>query len=446
VNRRAAVHAGDSRWERVRRLIGGLTVAVLASLAATGSAGAVNTGAALTEPPAALAAALECHGDLGGTAATPVILVHGAGSSPEESFSFGYVPALQRLGFPVCTVRLPGHGLVDMQCSIQYVVHAVREVAQRSGRRVSLVGHSIGAVLAVYAPSFWPDLAALIDDDIGLAGPYRGGTSFNPACTDNRCPIFSWQLRPASNLIRAFRDKPHPVGPSFTAVATAFDEVVTPAPEAGLLPGAANVVVQSICRLRPIEHFLMAADAVTYAVALDALTHPGPADPARVARTTCLQVFPPGSDLARGAARAPLAVANATVRSLRAPAVNGEPQLRRPFDPDACPRPASLSLTRRCASGGRLRIALTGDVDTVRRVDFKLGRRLVHRDDAAPFSATLATGTPRLARARRLRAIAILSSPPGERRILSRPLPRCRDASWREAAGRAIRSSAHREW
>jgi len=406
---------------RVRRLIGGLAVAVLASLAATDSAGAVNTGAALTEPPAALAAALDCHGNLARAARAPVILVHGAGSSPEESFSFGYVPALQRLGFPVCTVRLPEHGLADIQRSIQYVVHAVREVAQRSGRQVSLVGHSIGAVLGVYAPSFWPDLAALIDDDIGLAGPYLGGTSFSPACADSLCPSFSWQLRPASSLIRAFRDKPRPVGPSFTAVATAFDEIVTPAPEAGLLPGAANVVLQSVCHLRPIEHFLLAADAVAYALVLDALTHPGPADPARVPRATCLQVLPPGADLARGAVTAPLAVVNATVRSLQAPALSGEPQLRCPFDPGACPRPTSLSLTRRCARGGRLRIALTGDVDAVRRVDFKLDRRLVHRDDAAPFATTT-----RLARARRLRAIAILSNPPGERRVLSRPLPRCR--------------------
>jgi triacylglycerol lipase len=410
---------------RVRRLIGALAVAVLASLVATGSAGAADTGAALTEPPAALAAALECHGVLSGAARTPVILVHGAGSSPEESFSSGYVPALRRLGFPVCTVRLPEHGLADMQRSIQYVVHAVRDVAQRSGRQVSLVGHSIGAVLSVYAPTFWPDLAALIDDDIGLAGPYRGGTSFSPPCANGRCPSFSWQLRPASNIVRAFRDKPRPAGPSFTAVATTFDEIVTPAPEAGLLPGAASIVLQSVCRLRPIEHFLMAADAVAYALALDALTHPGPTDPARVSRRTCLQVFPPGSDLARGAVTAPVAVANATARTLRAPALNAEPQLRCPFDPNACPRPTSLTLTRRCASGGRLQIALTGDIDAVRQVDFKLGRRLVHRDDAAPFAATVAATTPRHARARRLRAIAILSSPPGERRVLSRPLPRC---------------------
>jgi pimeloyl-ACP methyl ester carboxylesterase len=410
---------------RVRRLIGGLAVAVLASLVTAGGAAAADTGAALTEPSAALTAALECHGNLAGATRTPVILSHGAGSSPEETFSFGYVPALQRLGFPVCTVRLPENGLADMQRSIQYVVYAVHEVARRSGRKVSLVGHSIGAVLSMYAPTFWPDIAALIDDDIGLAGPYLGGTSFSPACTDGRCPSFSWQLRPGSNIVRAFRDRPRPAGPSFTAIATAFDEIVTPAPEAGLLPGAANVVVQSVCRLRPIEHFLMAADAVPYALVLDALTHPGPTDPARVSRRTCLQVFPPGSDIARGAVTAPVAVANATARTLRAPALNGEPQLRCPFDPDACPRPASLSLTRRCASGGRVRIALAGDVDAVRRVDFKLGRRLVHRDDTAPFAATLAAAAPRQARSRRLRAIAILNAPPGERRVLSRPLPRC---------------------
>jgi triacylglycerol lipase len=400
----------------VRRLIGAPAVALLASLVAAGSAGAAEPPAALTEPPAALAAALECHGDLSGAARTPVILVHGTGSSPEDSFSSGYVPALRRRGFPVCTVRLPEHGLADMQRSIQYVVHAVRDVARRSGRHVSL---------AVYAPTFWPDLAALIDDDIGLAGPYRGGTSFARACRDGRCPSFAWQLRPASKIVRAFRDKPRPAGPSFTAVATTFDEIVTPAPAAGLLPGAASVVLQSVCRRRPVEHFLMAADAVAYALALDALTHPGPADPARVSRRTCRQVFPPGSHPARGAVIAPVAVAKATARTLRAPRLNAEPRLRCPFDPNACPQAASLSLTRRCASGRRLQIALTGDVDAVRRVDFKLGRRLVHRDDAAPFAATVAATTPRRARARRLRAIAILDSPPGERRVLSRPLPRC---------------------
>jgi hypothetical protein len=71
---------------------------------------------------------------------TPVILVHGTGSTPEESFSFGYQAALPKLGIPVCTVRLPERGTVDQQRSIQYVVYAIREVTRRAGRKVSLLG------------------------------------------------------------------------------------------------------------------------------------------------------------------------------------------------------------------------------------------------------------------------------------------------------------------
>jgi pimeloyl-ACP methyl ester carboxylesterase len=408
----------------MRRLTGCLAVVVLTLLATVGDAQAVGPGAALTEPSAALTRALECQGDLRGAARPAVVLVHGTGSSPKESYSFGYEHALQRRGFPVCTVRLPAHGLVDMQRSMQYVVHAIREVHRRSGRKVSLVGHSQGAVLAAYAPYFWADLPAMIDDVVGLAGPYQGSTSVEPSCADGACPPFAWQFRPGSNLNRAFRDKPRPTGPSFTTIATDFDELVTPAPQAGLLAGASNVVLQDVCAARPVDHFLLIGDAVAYALALDALTHPGPADPARVSRTTCLQTIIPGSDLASATATAPLAITNAIFRILNAPSIAREPELRCPFDARACPRPR-LRLTRRCTGDGRLRVALVGAVQVVRKVDFKLGRRLLHRDTAAPFATTLGRATPRLASAGRLRAVATLSNPAGELRILSRRLPRC---------------------
>ena len=408
----------------MRRLTGGLAVAALTLLATAGSARAVEPGAALKEPSAALTRALECHGDLGGAARPAVILVHGTGSAPEESFSFGYAHALPRLGFPVCTVRLPDHGLVDMQRSMQYVVHAIREVARRSGRKVSLVGHSQGAVLATYAPYFWADLPAMVDDVVGLGGPYQGTTASDASSPDGTRTAFGWQFWPGSNLNRAFRDMPRPAGPSFTAIATAFDELVKPAPQAALLAGASNVVLQDVCAARPVDHFLLADDAVAYALALDALTHPGPADPSRVSRTTCLQTVIPGSDLVSTAVIAPLAIANALLRIASAPGVTHEPELRCPFDASACPRP-QLRLTRRCAGGGRLRVALIGNVDVVRAVDLKLDRRLIRRDTAAPFATTLAGGTPLLASAGRLRAVATLGSPAGERRVLSRSLPRC---------------------
>ena len=415
--RRSAISHAQGRLAR------GLAVAAIGLLATAGVAGAAQPGTALTEPPAELARALDCHGDLRGAALAPVILVHGTGSSPEESFSFGYAHALPLLGFPVCTVRLPAHGLVDMQRSFEYVVHAIREVARRSDRRVSLVGHSQGAVLATYAPYFWPDLPALVDDVVGLAGPYRGTTASDSSCAGGSCPPFAWQFRPRSNLNRAFAGRAAPAGPSFTAIATSFDELVTPAPQAGLLPGASNVVLQDVCALRPIEHFTLVGDAVAYALAVDALTHPGPADPARVSRTTCLQALMPGADLVRAAAVAPVAIAGAALRIATTPGVAREPQLRCPFDAAACP-PPQLRLTRRCAGGGRLRIALTGDVDVVREVDFKLGRRLIRRDIAPPFVTSLARSARRPA-TRRLRAVATLGAPGGGRVILARPLPRC---------------------
>jgi triacylglycerol lipase len=379
--------------------------------------------AALIEPRQALERALNCRGDVAGRPA--VLLVHGAGSSPEESYSFGYEHVLPTLGYAVCTVRLPGSGLVDRQRSIQYVVYAIREVARISQRKVSLIGHSQGAVLVTYAPYFWPDLPAMIDDVIGLAGPYRGTTTADGACADGRCPVFAWQLRTGSNLNAAYRAASRPAGPSFTAIATNVDELVTPAPQAALLDGASNVVVQDLCPARPVDHYLLVADAVAYALALDALTHPGAADPSRFDPATCLQTIIPGADLAKAAAIAPVAIANAIARIATAPEVDREPALRCPFSATDCPPPQlRVQLTRRCAGPRRLRIALTGDVHAVRGVDFKFGRRLVRRDAREPFAGTV--GVSRRAHRVRLRAIVHLDgSASAPSLILSRSLPRC---------------------
>jgi triacylglycerol lipase len=385
--------------------------------------GAHAQGAALTEPRAALDRALECHGALGGDGPPPVILVHGTGSTPEESFGFGYLSALPRRGFAVCTVRLPGLGLVDQQRSIQYVVHAVREVARLSGRKVSLVGYSQGATLATYATYLWPDLPAKLDDVIGLAGPYQGTTTANDRCADGRCPVFAWQFRSASKLNAAFHAARRPAGPSCTAIATAFDDVVAPAPGAARLDGAANVVLQDVCALRPIDHYLLIGDAVTFALVLDALTHAGPVDPSRVDPATCLQTLVPGADLVQ-TVTAPVAIANTIARVAAAPDVDREPALRCPLDPADCPAP-QVRLTRRCAAGGRLRVALAGDVDAVRSADFKLAKRLVRRVAVGPFTATLPARTLTRAGRARLRAVAALASPPGGRVVLERTLPGC---------------------
>lgn len=193
-----------------------------------------------------------------------------------------------------------------------------------------------------------------------------------------------------------------------------MDELVTPAPEAARLDGARNVVVQEVCPARPVDHYLLVGDAVSYALAVDALTHPGPADPARLDPLTCLQTVIPGADLVRLAAVLPRALANPVLRVAAAPDVDREPALRCPFDAADCPAAAPrLHLTRRCSRGGRLRIALAGDTRAVRDVAFKIGRRAVRRDARAPFAATLRARVVRRAGRARLRAITSLQ--PGGR-------------------------------
>jgi pimeloyl-ACP methyl ester carboxylesterase len=403
--------------------LGRMAVATAVLWIALAGGGAQARGAALTEPPAALEAALECRGDLGPAGPPPVILVHGTGSSPEDSFSFGYERVLPKLGFAACTVRLPGRGLVDQQRSIQYVVYAIREVARRAGTRVSLVGHSQGATLAAYATYFWPDLPAKVDDVIGLAGPYHGTTTANDACSDSRCAVYAWQLRTASRLNAAFAGAAQPAGPSYTAIATVLDELVAPAPQAARLEGAANIVIQDLCPARPVDHYLLPGDAVSFALALDALTHAGPADPARFDPATCLQTIIPGADVPATALTAPGAVGGVAARLATAPDVDREPQLRCPFDAADCPA-VELRLTRRCVAGGRLRAALAGDVDAVRSVDFKLGRRLAGREERPPFAFTLGRRAVRRARGSRLRAVVSLADS-GGRVALARTLPRC---------------------
>ena len=404
-----------------------LTVLVVAGLAGAGPAGA-QTVAPLTEPPDALARALECGQGVDAATRTPVILVHGTGSTPEESFAFGYQAALPKLGIPVCTVRLPERGTVDQQRSIQYVVYAIREVHRRAGRRVSLIGHSQGALLATYAPQFWPDLVPLVDDVVGLAGPYQGTQTANNDCADGRCSETSWQFRMGSDLNRAFMSGGRPPGLSFTAVATQFDQLVTPAPAAARLDGATNIVIQDLCPGRTVDHFAIVGDAVGYAIALDALLNAGTADAARVDRASCAQTFPPGAEPSKFD---PRSITNAVVALTTAAQTDREPPLVCPFDPRACaaqvaapgaPQTSRMRLTRTCVGAGRLRVRLVGGAG-VRRVEFRVAGRRIATDATAPFTRTL--GRRVLQRAGVARLDAVVSTATGSRVVLSRPLPLC---------------------
>jgi hypothetical protein len=108
------------------------------------------------------------------------------------------------------------------------------------------------------------------------------------------------------------------------------------------------------------------------------------------------------------------------------------PEVRFIRDPEDYLRPERLTfaleldqprLVRRCVSGGRLRVALAGELALVREVRFSLGRGRTKTIATAPFTALFGRTAVGATRSRRVRARVSLLD--GTHLQLSRPLLRC---------------------
>lgn len=347
--------------------------ALLAGAALTSPAASAAPGPPLREDPAALAASLECTPDVATSSRLPVILVHGTTSSPEESFSWGYRKVLPERGFPTCTVRLPGRATVDLQRAAEYVVYAIRTVAARSpAHRIDVLGHSQGAFHGVFTQKFWPDLPALTDDVVALSGPFKEAEGLQAGCNAAACSPPFRQRQKGSAFFGAFLAAPLPPGPSFTSVLTLQDEVTRPQPASSTLapsPGAdvRTIVLQDLCPGRTTEHLGMLGDAVVFQLVLDAFSHPGTADPARITPDCAADRFP-GTDDRAYAMTLPSALANLAVAGATADRSPAEPPVRcylRADCGDVAERGAMVTVARlgpRPRRRLRLEVAARGEV------------------------------------------------------------------------------------
>ncbi|MGA8218867.1 MAG: hypothetical protein WB771_09890 [Solirubrobacterales bacterium] len=264
---------------------------VPASALATDYAPPDQPGPALSVPRAALEASLTCAGNLSSGARGPVLLVPGTAYSPKSDFSWNWEPALHKLGIPWCVVALPGNGMGDVQTAAEYVVNGIRTM--------------------------------YLDADV--------------VCIPGCAPSF-WQQADRSAFIKALNSYAETFpGISYTVAYTRLDEVVVPnlnAQGSSALHGGggeiSNVAVQEVCPLDLSEHLAIGTyDPVAYALAIDAISHPGPADPSRLAGTgVCRRLFMPGVNPLTFATDelSSVAAVGATVATY--PRVPAEPPLR----------------------------------------------------------------------------------------------------------------------
>jgi hypothetical protein len=282
-------------------------VLVLLALLAVAPAGARadDTGPPLSVPAADLAKALDCPHSLSGVTRAPVLLIPGTNLEPKANFDWNYEPALDAAHIPWCAVTLPRYAMGDIQVSAEYVVAALRRMHADAGRRVSVIGYSQGGMIGRWALKWWPDTRGMVEDLIGNAPSNHGTLTARPACSA-QCPPADWQQRDDSNFIKALNTGPETyAGIDYTVNFTHTDEVVTPNTDAQTGSSALrtgdgrirNTALQDICPNDTADHLVIGSyDPVAWALALDALTHDGPADPARIDPGVCAQQFMPGVD------------------------------------------------------------------------------------------------------------------------------------------------------
>lgn len=254
--------------------------------------------AAIADPGSVGSRAMEdaVHCDTSDATKQTVLLVHGTGGTADEVWSWNYEKALKADGFGICTVDLPQRALTDIAESVEYTAHAADVAHRQSGRKIAMIGHSQAGLIIAWLMKFYPEVARVTGDAISLAGPMNGTALADALCASGQCAPIAWQLRTNSQLHQAFERRALPADASVTSIGSAFDTVVFPQPESSRLTGARNVTIQDLCPGRPVEHGTLLVDEVTHRLVMDALTHDGPADPARVGGSACAETFMPHLD------------------------------------------------------------------------------------------------------------------------------------------------------
>ncbi|MEU2506578.1 alpha/beta fold hydrolase [Streptomyces sp. NPDC007863] len=304
-------------------LVGMFVVALL------GPASPANAAAepVLATPIATFDAALHCPSSFAHPDREPVLLVHGTSSTADESWGWGYAPALRDAGYDVCTVDLPNRSMGDIQDSTEYVVHAINKIQAATGRKVDVIGHSQGNMQMRWALKWWPSLQAKVDDAVFLANPGHGIGAGNLFCTGLCAPALH-QFSVGSNFLAALNAGDETPGAvSYTNLYSLTDEAIVPVTTAPV-SGSANISMQSVCPGRTVTHFGFLYDSVAYGLVVDALSHSGTADPGRLPLGKCLDVNLPGVSAAEATAATGVAAANMNAELLNATKVWVEPSLR----------------------------------------------------------------------------------------------------------------------
>jgi hypothetical protein len=284
-------------------------------------------GPALAPTATQLQASLSCEPSVRYARVEPVLLSPGTATTPTENFGWNWEPALEMLGIPWCAYTAPNETLGRIDISGEYLAYAIRTEYRLARRRIAIIGHSQGGMSMRWALRFWPDTRGMVEDVVGLEADNHGTKVITaPFCQSFGCVPANWQQLATSNFISALNSRSETFpGISYTELYSTHDDVATP--DSGpnqctscLSTGGgqiANIELQSICPNDSSDHAgAGTTDPVAYALGIDAITHQGPANPTRIPRSVCSQLWMPGVTSPASATALSLATLEAGLGSL----------------------------------------------------------------------------------------------------------------------------------
>jgi hypothetical protein len=199
--------------------------------------------------------------------------------------------------------------------SKEYAAYAVNYISSLTSRNVSVIAWSQGNLDMQWAFKYWPSTRSKVSDLISLSPDFHGTQEAYLLCPTELpiggCdPSISQQTYSSKFITRLRQNGGDSAYVPTTVLYSSTDEIVEPQSGIGasayLLDarkvGVTNVQVQVACPLQPagsvVTHEGMMSNALAFALAVDALTNPGPGQLSRInLPVVCADYLAPGLTL-----------------------------------------------------------------------------------------------------------------------------------------------------
>jgi len=233
-----------------------------------------------------------------GRGKTPVILIPGTAVPSGTTWYYTFSKLGNSTDVDVVWVNLPRASLNDAQVNAEYVAYAINYISSLCSKPAALISWSQGGLDTQWALKYWPSTRLALQDFIAMSPDFHGSmveAVVCPALTYVACTPSILQQAWEAEFITTLRgDGGDSAYVPTTVIYSTFDEIVEPmsGPNASALlhdtrgVGVTLAHVQSVCANQPAGGFYthegVLYNPLAWALAIDAITHDGPANLSRL--------------------------------------------------------------------------------------------------------------------------------------------------------------------